>query len=129
MICPICGATARDTDLECPSCRESLTTWSTLRRNGESLRQRGLLCAANGDHIGALVSFLESALANPFDEKGLLDAARALVQLGKPEHAERLLIHALARPASRTAAEALRDAIRQRSDSSPSPETDRIKPP
>src|SRR5207237_68579 len=46
--------------------------------------------------------------------RSLLDAARALAHLGRPEHAERLLTQAAARPALKAAAEELREAVRKR---------------
>jgi hypothetical protein len=111
MKCPICEAPAKDTDQEC-GCGEVLTTWANIRRGGHALRQRGLVLAGEGDYVGAALSFLEAALTNPFDDKSVLDAARALVPLGRSEDALRLLGHAAARPASRATATAVAQAIR-----------------
>lgn len=110
MNCPVCDRAVRDTDQEC-ACGELLTTWTNLRRGGHALRQRGLVLAAAGDHVGATLSFLEAALTNPLDDLSLVDAARALVHLGRTEEALVWLKHAAARPGSRAAAAALLQAI------------------
>jgi tetratricopeptide (TPR) repeat protein len=111
--CPICSAPVKDQAMECP-CGELLTSWSTLRTHGEALRQRGLVLAAKGDHVGALVSFLEAALTAPQDAVSLLDAARSLTLLERYEDAMRLLAHATSKPATRPAAEAIAVAIKAR---------------
>lgn len=101
--CPICEAPLRGSEPEC-ACGESLASWQTLDRASHVLRQRGLALAAEGDHLGALVAFLEAALTDPLDGASLVDAGRALAHLGRDADALRLLGHAAARPTHRAAA-------------------------
>src|SRR4051794_24252256 len=116
MKCPVCRAAVKETDQEC-ACGELLTSWAKVRRHDHALRQHGLRRAAAGDHLGALVAFLEVALTSPLDGTCLVDAARALVHLGRAEDALRVLGHA--GPRSASAAQALAGAIRSQAASAP----------
>jgi tetratricopeptide (TPR) repeat protein len=116
MNCPVCDATVLASDLECGGCRESLVPWNTMRKGGEALRQRGLAAAALKDYVGALASFLQAALTNPFDERSMLDAARALVHLNRAEDADRVLTIAASRPGLKETAEAMRLELRRRAE-------------
>lgn len=110
MQCPVCGKPTRAADRDCEACGELLTPWRTIEFYGSTLRQRGLALATQGDHLGAMISFLEGALANPLDGLSRVDAARALVHLNRLDDAERLLAD-MNRPEAQAAAAALKAAI------------------
>jgi tetratricopeptide (TPR) repeat protein len=93
MNCPTCGQPVRDADTECV-CGEVLTQWRRMAGNGAALRQHGLALAGAGDFLGAALAFLEAALTTPLDGTGLVDAAKALYHLGRPDDALRWLGHA-----------------------------------
>jgi hypothetical protein len=113
MQCPVCNKPIRKDDRECEACGEVLQPWRTIEFYGSTLRQRGLALAASGDHLGALLSFFEAALANPLDGLSLVDAARALVHLERLDDAERLLA-GVRSPDGLKAAAALKQAIAER---------------
>jgi hypothetical protein len=92
MKCPVCDQPVRDRDQECV-CGELLPQWRLIAASGEALRQRGLVLASQGDYVGACISFLEAALTNPLDGGSVVDAAKALFHLGRPDDALRLLRH------------------------------------
>ncbi|NOX54846.1 MAG: hypothetical protein GXP27_10495 [Planctomycetes bacterium] len=91
MKCPICNTSIRESDFECVSCGELLTSWHSIIGPAHHIRQRGLVQASRRDYVGACVSFLEASLANPLDTVSLVDAAKALVYLGRVDDALRLL--------------------------------------
>jgi tetratricopeptide (TPR) repeat protein len=103
MKCPLCGESVKDAAAEC-ACGEPLTPWRTLAWAGEALRRRGLALAGEKDYLGAMVAFLEAALTTPQDGQSLVDAARALYHLDRPDEALRLLHHAEALAPGRGAA-------------------------
>ena len=93
MQCPMCGQATRPKQQEC-ACGELLTQWQTIASSGRALRQRGLAQAGQRDYVGALASFLEAALTNPGDGGSVVDAARSLALLDRPQDALRLLVNA-----------------------------------
>lgn len=112
MKCPICEKPVQKNDNECPHCSALLSQWKTMRNSGETLRQRGLVCVVQKDYIGALVSFLESTLTNPLDEKAYLDVARMLFLTGQRDAADRFLASvAASRPSCKDGAESFRRVI------------------
>ena len=115
MQCPLCGKPNRPADRECQSCGEVLTPWRNIEFYGRGLRQRGLALAERGDHLAACLSFLEAALTNPLDSESLVDSARSLVHLGRPDQALRLLAGVKA-PRAIPAATALREEIQRQQD-------------
>lgn len=115
MQCPLCGKPNRPADRECQTCGEVLTPWRNIEFYGRGLRQRGLALAERGDHLAACLSFLEAALSNPLDSESLIDSARSLVHLGRPDQALRLLAGVKA-PKAIPAATALRDEIQRQQD-------------
>lgn len=121
MHCPLCGKPNRPADRECQSCGEVLTPWRNIEFYGRGLRQRGLALAQRGDHLAACLSFLEAALTNPLDSESLVDSARSLVHLGRPDQALRLLA-GVKSPRAAPAATALRDEIQRQQDAALAPE-------
>ena len=113
MQCPVCGKMTRISDRECEACGEVLTPWRNLTHFGNALRERGLALAERGDHLGACLAFLEAALTNPLDQESLIDTARALVHLGRPDEALRMLAPYNG-ASSPPAAVALREEIERR---------------
>lgn len=99
---------------EC-ACGELLTPWWKLIERGRVLRQKGLHRAAQGEYLEALVAFLEDTLTNPLDRSSLVDAARALVHLNKPQEALRLLQLSSPQPESKAAtlAQAIKLSLKQ----------------
>jgi len=95
--CPACGAAVKSTAAEC-ACGESLAAWRTVAWSGATLRDRGLTLATTGDFLGAAVALLEGALTNPLDDASLVDAARAMIRLGRFEDAVRWLETAKSAP-------------------------------
>ena len=127
MQCPVCNKPTRKDDRECEACGEVLQPWRTIEFYGGTLRQRGLALAANGDHLGAMLSFLEAALGNPLDGLSLVDAARALVHLERPDDAERLLA-GVRSPEGLKAAAALKQAIEALRQPAPPPPAEAEEP-
>jgi tetratricopeptide (TPR) repeat protein len=95
--CPACGAAVKPTAPTC-ECDESLEPWRVIANSGAALRDRGLALAADGDYLGAALALLPAALTNPFDTASLVDAARALIRLGRNADAVCWLEAAGARP-------------------------------
>jgi len=95
--CPACGAAVKPTAPTC-ECEESLEPWRVIAHSGAALRERGLALAAEGDYLGAALALLPAALTNPFDTASLVDAARALIRLGRNADAVCWLEAAGARP-------------------------------
>jgi tetratricopeptide (TPR) repeat protein len=116
--CPVCGAAAKPTAPEC-ACGESLAPWRTITASGSALRDHGLALAAAGDFLGAAVVLLEAALTNPLDAVSLVDAARAMIRLGRGEDAARWLEAAKSAPG---AAALLAVARQQGEEATPSEE-------
>src|SRR5688500_14652499 len=104
--CPLCLAAVEATLVDCRACGEPLAAWRTQLVAAQQIRQRGLRQAASGDYLGATLSFLESALANPLTSEAWLDAARGLAHLGRLELAGRWL-ELLRKRAPQSGAEAL----------------------
>jgi tetratricopeptide (TPR) repeat protein len=112
MNCPVCRLPVKETALEC-ACGESLLPWQNMAQHASNLRQRGLALASQADFLGALLAFLEAALANPLDRTCLVDAAKALFWLGRSGEALRLLGQAESLAPTDGKAAALAAAIRQ----------------
>ncbi len=94
MKCLICDRPlihARQTECECG---ESLSFWTAQLNASNALRQRGLAQAAKRNYASACASFLEAALANPADQRNLIDAAKALAHGGCYQGAKDLLENA-----------------------------------
>ena len=115
MQCPVCGKPVRPADRECEACGEVQTAWRNIEFYGRGLRQRGLSLAERGDHLGACLAFLEAALTNPLDSLSLVDTARALVHLSRPQDALRLLA-GVKSPEAVPAANALRAEIERQQE-------------
>jgi tetratricopeptide (TPR) repeat protein len=89
--CPLCLTAVEPALVDCSACGEPLAAWRTQLVAAQQIRQRGLRQAAAGDYLGATLSFLESALANPLTSEAWLDASRGLAHLGRFETAGRWL--------------------------------------
>lgn len=126
MNCPICANAVDDMAVDCGKCGEAMTPWRTIVTSAGRIHRRGLALAAQHDYLGACLAFFEAALSNPLDADGVVDAARALVHLGRTDDALRLLAHAQRRNpkgnASQIAAairELLRETQREATDAAP----------
>jgi tetratricopeptide (TPR) repeat protein len=120
MHCPICNEIVRPADREC-ACGEPLTAWRNWEYYGNIVRQRGLQLAKEGDFLGAFKTFMVAALGNPLDSESLLDAARALFRLGRPNDALDLLRGV--QPNARSSADDVAQAIKEATALQPPIET------